>query len=69
MAAFNKSVLVGNLTNSSVLVEGRIRQVKLDNESYWTEVVADTVQFLGKTKTVTETNTIATEEIEDDLAF
>jgi hypothetical protein len=24
---------------------------------------------LGKTKTVTETNTIATEEIEDDLAF
>jgi single-strand DNA-binding protein len=102
MAAFNKSVLVGNLTNdpecaevgekkttkcnfrlavnnprnkeevlymniavwgksaeschkylqkgSSVLVEGRIRQAKLENGSYWTEVVADTVQFLGKTK-------------------
>tara|TARA_R100001377_G_scaffold84658_1_gene68718 strand:+ start:2626 stop:2985 length:360 start_codon:yes stop_codon:yes gene_type:complete len=119
MAAFNKSVLVGNLTNdpecaevgekntprctfrlavnnprnkeevlymnisvwgksaescdtylqkgSSVLVEGRIRQAKLKNETYWTEIVADTVQFLGKTKTV-QTNSIETEEI-DDLAF
>ena len=27
---------------SSVLVEGRIRQTKLDNDSYWTEVVAET---------------------------
>jgi single-strand DNA-binding protein len=119
MAAFNKSVLVGNLTNdpecavvgekkttkctfrlavnnprnkeevlymnisvwgksaescdtylqkgSSVLVEGRIRQAKLKNETYWTEIVADTVQFLGKTKTV-QSNSIETEEIED-LAF
>lgn len=119
MAAFNKSVLVGNLTNdpecavvgekkttkctfrlavnnprnkeevlymnisvwgksaescdtylqkgSSVLVEGRIRQAKLKNETYWTEIVADTVQFLGKTKKV-QTNNIETEEIED-LAF
>lgn len=119
MAAFNKSVLVGNLTNdpecavvgekkttkctfrlavnnprnkeevlymnisvwgksaescdtylqkgSSVLVEGRIRQAKLKNETYWTEIVADTVQFLGKTKKV-QTNSIETEEIED-LAF
>jgi single-strand DNA-binding protein len=119
MAAFNKSVLVGNLTNdpecavvgekkttkctfrlavnnprnkeevlymnisvwgksaescntylqkgSSVLVEGRIRQAKLKNETYWTEIVADTVQFLGKTKTA-QSNNIETEEIED-LAF
>ena len=121
MAAFNKSVLVGNLTNdpdcaqvgekkttkcsfriavnnprnkeevlymniavwgksaeschkylqkgSSVLVEGRIRQAKLENGSYWTEVVADTVQFLGKTKTTEEANVIASEGIEEDLAF
>jgi|TARA_Y100000401_G_C8143177_1_gene135849 single-strand DNA-binding protein len=121
MAAFNKSVLVGNLTNnpecaqvgeknttkctfrlavnnprskdevlymniavwgksaeschkylqkgSSVLVEGRIRQAKLNNDSYWTEIVADTVQFLGKTKTSEETNVIASESIEEDLAF
>tara|TARA_Y100000310_G_C20584036_1_gene764491 strand:- start:225 stop:584 length:360 start_codon:yes stop_codon:yes gene_type:complete len=119
MAAFNKSVLVGNLTNdpecavvgekkttkctfrlavnnprnkeevlymnisvwgksaescetylqkgSSVLVEGRIRQAKLENGTYWTEIVADTVQFLGKTKTA-QSNSIETEEIED-LAF
>ena len=119
MAAFNKSVLVGNLTNdpeckevgekntarctfrlavnnprnkeevlymniavwgksaescqkylqkgSSVLVEGRIRQSKMDNDQYWTEVVAESVQFLGKTKTA-ETASIATDEIED-LAF
>lgn len=121
MAAFNKSVLVGNLTNdpdcaqvgekkttkcsfriavnnprnkeevlymniavwgksaeschkylqkgSSVLVEGRIRQAKLENGSYWTEVVADTVQFLGKTKTAEEANVIASEDIDEDLAF
>jgi len=121
MAAFNKSVLVGNLTNnpecaqvgeknttkctfrlavnnprskdevlymniavwgksaeschkylqkgSSVLVEGRIRQAKLNNDSYWTEIVADTVQFLGKTKTAEEANVIASEGIEEDLAF
>ncbi len=122
MAAFNKSVLVGNLTKdpeckevgekntpkcsfrmavnnprskdevlymniavwgksaescqkylqkgSSVLVEGRIQQTKLDNDSYWTEVVAETVQFLGKTKKseTTETNEIETEEIEN-VAF
>ena len=122
MAAFNKSVLVGNLTKdpeckevgekntpkcsfrmavnnprskdevlymniavwgksaescqkylqkgSSVLVEGRIRQTKLDNDSYWTEVVAETVQFLGKTKKseTTETNEIETEAIEN-VAF
>ena len=121
MAAFNKSVLVDNLTNnpecaqvgeknttkctfrlavnnprskdevlymniavwgksaeschkylqkgSSVLVEGRIRQAKLNNDSYWTEIVADTVQFLGKTKTTEESNVIASEGIEEDLAF
>ena len=120
MAAFNKSVLVGNLTKdptcqevgekktpkcsfrmavnnprskdevlymniavwgksaescqkylqkgSSVLVEGRIRQTKLENETYWTEVVADTVQFLGKTKKV-ETNEIETTEEIEDVAF
>ena len=118
MAAFNKSVLLGNLTNdpecqevgekktpkcsfrmavnnprskdevlymniavwgksaetcqkylqkgSSVLVEGRIRQAKLENGSYWTEIVAETVQFLGKTKKVetseTETNETETTE-------
>ena len=122
MAAFNKSVLVGNLTKdpeckevgekntprctfsmavnntrskdavlymniavwgksaescqkylqkgSSVLVEGRIRQTKLENETYWTEVVAETVQFLSRTKTTetTEANEIETEEIEN-VAF
>ena len=121
MAAFNKSVLVGNLTNnpecaqvgeknttkctfrlavnnprskdevlymniavwgksaeschkylqkgSSVLVEGRIRQAKLENGSYWTEVVADTVQFLGKTKSAeTASASIPVEDVED-LAF
>jgi len=52
---------------SSVLVEGRIRQSKLENDTYWTEVVADTVQFLGKTKTA-ETNEIQTEDIEN-VAF
>ena len=123
MAAFNKSVLVGNLTKdpeckevgekntpkcsfrmavnnprskdevlymniavwgksaescqkylqkgSSVLVEGRIRQTKLDNDSYWTEVVAETVQFLGKTKKTetTETNEIETTEDIENVAF
>ena len=116
MAAFNKSVLVGNLTKdpeckevgekntpkcsfsmavnnprskdevlymniavwgksaencqkylqkgSSVLVEGRIRQAKLENGTYWTEVVAETVQFLGKTKTSTEVSETSTNEIE-----
>jgi len=122
MAAFNKSVLVGNLTKdpeckevgekntprcsfsmavnntrskdevlymniavwgksaencqkylqkgSSVLVEGRIRQAKMENGSYWTEVVAETVQFLSRTKTTetTEANEIETEEIEN-VAF
>ena len=122
MAAFNKSVLVGNLTKdpeckevgekntpicsfsiavnntrskdevlfmnvavwgksaencqkylqkgSSVLVEGRIRQAKMENGSYWTEVVAETVQFLGRTKgtETTEANEIQTEEIEN-VAF
>ena len=121
MAAFNKSVLVGNLTNdpecsqvgekkitkcnfhiavnnprnkeevlymnvavwgkpaescntylqkgSSVLVEGRIRQAKLENGSYWTEVVADTVQFLGKTKKAGSAE-IQTDSItDDDVAF
>ena len=120
MAAFNKSVLVGNLTNdpecaevgekntarcnfrlavnnprskdevlymnitvwgksaeschkylqkgSSVLVEGRIRQSKLDNGSYWTEVGADTVQFLGKTKGAEASASTKVDEIED-LAF
>ena len=53
---------------SSVLVEGRIRQTKLENETYWTEVVADTVQFLGKTKTV-ETNEIETTEDIENVAF
>jgi single-strand DNA-binding protein len=33
---------------SLVLVEGRIRTSKMDNGSYWTEVVADVVQFLDK---------------------
>ena len=99
MAAFNKSVLVGNLTKdptcqevgekktskcsfrlavnnprskdevlymniavwgksaescqkylqkgSSVLVEGRIRQTKLENESYWTEVVVQSCSVLS----------------------
>ena len=117
MAAFNKSVLVGNLTNdpecaevgekntarcnfrlavnnprskdevlymnitvwgksaeschkylqkgSSVLVEGRIRQSKLDNGSYWTEVVADTVQFLGKTKGAEASASTKVDEIEE----
>ena len=123
MAAFNKSVLVGNLTKdpeckevgekntpkcsfrmavnnprskdevlymniavwgksaescqkylqkgSSVLVEGRIRQTKLENETYWTEVVAETVQFLGKTKKTetTETNEIETTEDIENVAF
>ena len=55
---------------SSVLVEGRIRQAKLENGSYWTEVVAETVQFLSRTKTTetTEANEIETEEIEN-VAF
>ena len=39
----------------------------MDNDQYWTEVVAESVQFLGKTKTA-ETASIATDEIED-LAF
>ena len=121
MAAFNKSVLVGNLTNepvcaqvgeknttkcsfrlavnnprnkeevlymniavwgkpaeschkylqkgSSVLVEGRIRQAKLENGSYWTEVVADTVQFLGKTKTSEQAGGFQTTSKEEDIAF
>ena len=54
---------------SSVLVEGRIRQTKLENESYWTEVVADTVQFLGKTKSSESGSSFTeTEEIEN-VAF
>jgi len=55
---------------SSVLVEGRIRQSKMDNDSYWTEVVADTVQFLDKTKNVSESNEIqVTEEVENKVGF
>ena len=54
---------------SSVLVEGRIRQAKMDNGSYWTEVVADTVQFLVEDKKVEEANVIASEDVEEDLAF
>tara|TARA_R110000744_G_scaffold274775_1_gene387810 strand:+ start:81 stop:443 length:363 start_codon:yes stop_codon:yes gene_type:complete len=53
---------------SSVLVEGRIRQSKMDNDSYWTEVVADTVQFLSKTKT-SESNEIEVTENIEDVAF
>jgi|TARA_Y100000361_G_C11105232_1_gene314365 single-strand DNA-binding protein len=116
MASYNKSVLVGNLTNdpdcsqvgekkttkctfrlavdnprnkeetlfmnisvwgrsaetcnkflqkgSSVLVEGRIRTSKMDNGNYWTEVVADNVQFLGRTKKV-EKAEIEVDDVED----
>ena len=67
MVALNRFWIFNFFEGSSVLVEGRIRQAKLKNETYWTEIVADTVQFLGKTKTV-QSNSIETEEIED-LAF
>ena len=50
------------------MVEGRIRQSKLDNGSYWTEVVADTVQFLGKTKSAEASASTKVDEIED-LSF
>jgi len=42
----------------------------MDNDSYWTEVVADTVQFLDKTKNVSESNEIqVTEEVENKVGF
>ena len=49
---------------SSVLVEGRIRTSKMDNGNYWTEVVADNVQFLGRTKKV-EKAEIEVDDVED----
>ena len=56
------------VARKSCLVEGRIRQSKMDNDSYWTEVVANTAQFLSKTKT-SESNKIEITENIEDIAF
>jgi len=37
----------------------------MDNDSYWAEVVADTAQFLSKTKTSESNKIEITENIED----
>lgn len=54
MQGFNKVILMGNLSRDPVLLEGRLqvrKYINSNNEDRWTtEVVANSVRFLGSKK-------------------